>query len=209
MLQKKMQSTVQTLSSEGQELPAQQPTSFLKNCDPSFLTRMAQHLEKQVFLPGQTLLEEGSDAGFSLLIQQGNASIEKGGPSLNVVRGCRIHSQPGRTFMGFSLGGRTCPTPTSYAKDPKQLGPMPQQSRASLRRSAFTEAALSGGLAPASFLDLHGIAPWGDDREGCTGKSRLGRAFFFADLPCAMHVDPCGTLAASILPKDPSRHLAL
>lgn len=79
MLQKKMQSTVQTLSSEGQELPAQQPTSFLKNCDPSFLTRMAQHLEKQVFLPGQTLLEEGSDAGFSLLIQQGNASIEKGG----------------------------------------------------------------------------------------------------------------------------------
>lgn len=55
MLQKKMQSTVQTLSSEatlsksarptlfalklicrqGQELPAQQPTSFLKNCDPS------------------------------------------------------------------------------------------------------------------------------------------------------------------------------
>ena len=25
-----------------------QPTSFLKNCDPSFLTRMAQHLEKQV-----------------------------------------------------------------------------------------------------------------------------------------------------------------
>lgn len=79
MLQKKMRSTVQTLSSEGQELPAQQPTSFLKNCDPSFLTRMAQHLEKQVFLPGQTLLEEGSDAGFSLLIQQGTASIEKGG----------------------------------------------------------------------------------------------------------------------------------
>eukprot|EP00913_Durusdinium_trenchii_P021747 g20433.t1 len=56
-----------------------QPTSFLKNCDPSFLTRMAQHLEKQVFLPGQTLLEEGPYAGFSLLIQQGNASIEKGG----------------------------------------------------------------------------------------------------------------------------------
>lgn len=79
MLQKKMRSTVQTLSSEGQGLPSQQPTSFLKNCDPSFLTRMAQHLEKQVFLPGQTLLEEGADAGFSLLIQQGNASIEKGG----------------------------------------------------------------------------------------------------------------------------------
>jgi len=85
MLQKKMQSTVQTLSSEGQELPAQQPTSFLKNCDPSFLTRMAQHLEKQVFLTGQTLLEEGADAGFSLLIQQGTASIEKGGRILGKI----------------------------------------------------------------------------------------------------------------------------
>ena len=28
-------------------LNLRQNTSFLKNCDPSFLTRMAQHLEKQ------------------------------------------------------------------------------------------------------------------------------------------------------------------
>eukprot|EP00434_Breviolum_minutum_P015579 symbB.v1.2.013722.t1/scaffold977.1/size148281/5 len=46
---------------------------------------MAQHLEKQVFLTGQTLLEEGADAGFSLLIQQGTASIEKGGRILGKI----------------------------------------------------------------------------------------------------------------------------
>ncbi|CAE7498136.1 PRKG2 [Symbiodinium necroappetens] len=80
MLQKKMQSTVQTLSQKGSNLPqAQQNTSFLKNCDPSFLTRMAQHLEKQVFMAGQPLLEEDVDAGFCLLIQQGVACVEKAG----------------------------------------------------------------------------------------------------------------------------------
>ncbi|CAE7240887.1 PRKG2 [Symbiodinium pilosum] len=80
MLTKKMQSTVQTLSQKGSNLPqAQQNTSFLKNCDPSFLTRMAQHLEKQVFMTGQPLLEEDVDAGFCLLIQQGTACIEKAG----------------------------------------------------------------------------------------------------------------------------------
>ncbi|CAE7652658.1 HCN4 [Symbiodinium sp. CCMP2456] len=62
------------------QMPAlRQNTSFLKNCDPSFLTRMAQHLEKQVFMAGQPLLEEDVDAGFCLLIQQGVACVEKAG----------------------------------------------------------------------------------------------------------------------------------
>ncbi|CAJ1427159.1 unnamed protein product [Effrenium voratum] len=77
MLQKKMASTVQRLATEkGSNLPTQQSTSFLKNCDPSFLTRMAQHFEKQVFLPGQNLVEKGYDAGFCFLIQQGEAIVE-------------------------------------------------------------------------------------------------------------------------------------
>ncbi|OLP96989.1 hypothetical protein AK812_SmicGene20739 [Symbiodinium microadriaticum] len=55
-----------------------QNTSFLKNCDPSFLTRMAQHLEKQVFMAGQPLLEEDVDAGVACVEKAGKVVAKIG-----------------------------------------------------------------------------------------------------------------------------------
>jgi len=78
ILQKKLSRNKQTIASliDSTIADSQVDTSFFRDCSPEFMAEISHHLQKTVYMEGQTLFVEGEDTYHGIIIHQGWASVD-------------------------------------------------------------------------------------------------------------------------------------